>query len=212
MATIYFTIGMLEVIFYPFILNFASSATLGRILSIGGCGMLLGSLTISIWGGSQRRINNIFSFVPLQGIALLLGGWHSSLYLSALAIFIYLFAQPVIISCNRAIWQSKIPLHLQGRIFAWQNILERSLAVLAYLIAGPLVEQLFEPMMAADGLLADSIGKLLGVGEGRGTGLLLCLLGVGLIFATLIACQQPQLRQLEEEESDLLGIEARSPS
>ncbi len=36
----------------------------------------------------------------------------------------------------------------------------------------------FEPLMAADGLLARSIGQLIGVGPGRGAGLLFMVMGL----------------------------------
>jgi MFS transporter, DHA3 family, macrolide efflux protein len=214
-ATTYFVMGTLEVIFWPFVLNFASSADLGRVISIGGCGMLLGSLGISIWGGPKRRIYGIFSCIPLQGLALIVGGLNESLYFAALVIFLYLFAQPIVISCNRAIWQSKIPLNLQGRVFAWQNLVERSLSIIAYLTTGLLVEHLFEPLMAADGLLANSIGRIVGVGTGRGIGLLLFLMGFMLVLVTLVALQQPRLRQIEaellqEEDASLELTQARS--
>ncbi|OKH26680.1 MFS transporter [Hydrococcus rivularis NIES-593] len=214
-AMIYFTMGMLEVLFWPFILDFSSSADLGRVLSIGGCGMLLGGLTISIWGGPQRRIYGIFAFVPVQGMALLLGSLDASLYLAALGIFAYLFAQPIIISCNRAIWQSKIPLGLQGRIFALQQALERSLSILAYVIAGPLVERVISPFVASDGFLTTGIGRLIGTGMGQEIRLLLFAMGSILIFVTLVVCQLPQLRRIEAELPDegdaaLAMVKARS--
>jgi MFS family permease len=201
-AMTYFIMGMLEVLFWPFILDFSSSADLGRVLSIGGCGMLLGGLTISIWGGPQRRIYGIFTFVPLQGVALLLGSLNASLYLAALGIFAYLFAQPIIISCNRAIWQSKTPLDLQGRIFALQQALERSLSILAYVIAGPLVERVITPYVASEGFLTTGIGRLIGTGMGQEIRLLLFAMGTILIFVTLIACQLPHLRRIEAELPD----------
>lgn len=206
-AVTYFTAGSLEVLLWPFILNFASSRDLGIILSIGGCGMLLGSLVMSTWGGPKRRIYAILSFVPLQGVLVFLGGWRSSLMLAGIAIFGYLFAQPIIVSCNQAIWQSKIPIRLQGRVFALQVMLERSLSIVAYIVIGPLADYVSKPLMAADGLLATSIGQLLGVGPGRGINLLLCCLGIVNLLAAVAAATDPRLRRVEAEVPD-----ARSPS
>src|SRR6476661_5342709 len=57
-----FLVGVVEVLTTPLVLSFASPAVLGTILSIGGTGMLVGSLVISTWGGPQRHINNVFCF------------------------------------------------------------------------------------------------------------------------------------------------------
>jgi MFS transporter, DHA3 family, macrolide efflux protein len=203
-AITYFTMGMLEVLFWPFVLDFGSSKELGMVLSIGGCGMLVGSLLISAWGGPRHRIYGILYFVPLQGVFILLGGLKSSVVLAAVGIFGYLFAQPIIVSCNQSIWQSKVPINLHGRVFALQQMLERSLSILAYIITGPLVEHLLEPMMSSNGLLANNIGKIIGVGPGRGTALMLVVIGLINIFATVFANREPRLKYLERELPDAI--------
>ena len=55
-AVSYFTTGMLEVILWPLLYQPNSTERLGGILSIGGCGMLVGSLLMSVWGGSKNRV------------------------------------------------------------------------------------------------------------------------------------------------------------
>ena len=205
-AITYFTMGVLEVSFWPLVLTIASSKELGLVLSFGGSGMLLGSLAIGAWGGPKRRIYGILNFVPLQGALMLLGGLQTSLNLLFFGIFGYLFAQPIVVSCNQAIWQSKVPLNLQGRIFALQQMLEKSLSILAYLVTGPLVENILEPLMSEDGILANSIfGKAIGLGAGRGIALLLVLVGMLNILATIVAYRQPRLLRLEEELPDAIG-------
>jgi hypothetical protein len=84
-----------------------------------------------------------------------------------------------------------------------QQAVERSLAICAYLIAGPLVDNVLNPLMASDGLLAHSIGKIIGVGFGQGIALLLILLGMVNITATAIASREPRLRHLEAELPDI---------
>lgn len=56
--------------------------------------------------------------------------------------------------------------------------------------------------MAADGLLADSVGRLIGVGPGRGISLLLVLMGLINIVATLVAWSEPRIRRVEMEVPD----------
>ena len=201
-AISYFTTGMLEVVLWPLLYEPNSTEELGMVLSIGGCGMLLGSITISLWKGFKNRVKTILGFVAFQGLIVFLAGTRISLLVLAAGIFGYLFSLPIIISSNQAIWQSKIPPRLQGRIFALQQTIERSLSICAYLLAGPLVDRVFNPLMAENGLLADSIGKFIGVGFGQGIALLLILLGMVNLIAVAIACREPRLRNLETELPD----------
>jgi MFS family permease len=201
-SVINFTEGVLQVLFWPLILSFSSSQNLGIILFISGCGMLLGSILMTTWGGPKRRIYGIFILVPFQGLLLLLGGIRPSLILAAIGAFGYLFATPIIISCNQTIWQTKIPPKIQGRVFALQQMLEKILAIIAYIISGPLTDRVFEPLMAEKGLLANSLGQVMGVGQGRGIGLFFVLIGILNIVVTFISCKSPRIRRIEKELPD----------
>ncbi len=203
-AISYFTTGMLEVILWPLLYEPGSTERLGTILSIGGCGVLVGSVLISIWGGTKNRIKMIITCVALQGIVILTTSLKIAPVVLAIGIFIYLFCQPIIISSNQAIWQSKIPSHIQGRVFSLQQSLERGLAICAYSIAGPLVDQILNPLMAENGLLANSVGKFIGgeIGQNQGIALLLLLLGILNLLTVFLAYREPRLRRLETELPD----------
>lgn len=207
-AVIYLTEGMIQVLFWPIILSFASSSQLGIVLSISGCGMLFGSLVVSAWGGLKRQVNGILLFVTLQGLCLCLGGFQPTLFLAAIGGFGYLFSQPIVISSNQTIWQCKVPQYLQGRVFALQGLFEKSLLVVTQLSVGPLVDGIFEPMMQPGGILADGVGHIIGMGPGRGSALLLCGVGLINIAAVIIAYRSPRLRRLEVEVPDAIAPSA----
>lgn len=201
-AMSYFSMGMLEVVLWPLLYQPGSTEELGIVLSVGGCGMLLGSVLMSLWSGPKNRVRAIIGFVGLQGVIILLGGMKISPFVLAIGIFGYLFSQPIIISCNQAIWQSKVPSRLQGRVFALQQTLERSLAICAYLFAGPLVDNILNPLMEEGGLLAQSISRFINTGMGQGVTLLLVLLGILNLMVVAIAYKEPRLRHLETELPD----------
>lgn len=201
-AISYFTMGMIEVVVWPLLYQPGSTEQLGFILSVGGCGMLLGSVLMSVWSGPSNRVKAIIGFVGFQGLIVLLGGLKISPTILAFGIFGYLFSQPIIVSCNQAIWQSKVPSRLQGRVFALQQTLERSLAICAYLLAGPLVDNVLNPLMAEGGVMAQMIGKIINTGMGQGVTLLLVLLGIINIMVVAIAYREPRLRYLEKELPD----------
>ena len=198
----YFSMGILEVVLWPLLYQPGSTSELGFVLSVGGCGMLLGSVLMSVWSGPKNRVKAIICFAGLQSAIILLGGMKISPFVLAIGIFGYLFSQPIIVSCNQAIWQSKVPSRLQGRVFALQQTLERSLAICAYLLAGPLVDNFLNPLMAEGGLFARVFGRFVNTGMGQGVTLLLVMLGAINLIVVAIAYREPRLRRLEKELPD----------
>jgi len=198
----YFSMGILEVVLWPLLYQPDSTEELGFVLSIGGCGMLAGSVLMSLWSGPKNRVKAIIGFAGLQSAIIFIGGMKISPFVLAVGIFGYLFSQPIIVSCNQAIWQSKVPSRLQGRVFALQQTLERSLAICAYLLAGPLVDNVLNPLMEEGGIIAQGIGKIINTGLGQGVTLLLVMIGILNLIVVVIAYREPRLRHLETELPD----------
>lgn len=204
LALMNFNGAVVEVLITPLVLSFTDATTLGLILSGGGSGMLLGSLAITVWGGPRRRIYGVFGFVLLQGLVLLLGGLKPNVPLVMGAIFVYLFCEPIVASCNLAIWQSKIAPELQGRVLAIRRLLSFILVPLAYLVVGPLTSRVMEPLLAVDGALAGTLlGRMIGVGTGRGIGLLFMLLGFSTMLLAIIGVSYRPLRTVEQDLPDV---------
>lgn len=203
-ATTNFSTGIVQVLFTPLVLSFATAAVLGTVLSIGGLGFLAGSLTMSAWGGPKSRIHGIYAFLLLQGIVLFVAGLPPQATILAAAAFLYFFAHPMISSCSQAIWQSKTAPDVQGRVFAMRRMIAWSSLPLAYLAAGPLADQVFEPLLDTDGPLANSVGQITGTGQGRGIGLLYIVLGTTILLATAVAFLYPRLRKIDTELPDII--------
>lgn len=196
--------GLVQVLLSPMILSFASPAVLGRVLTVAGFGMLAGGLVMSVWGGPRRRVVGLLGFLLLQGMILPFGGLRASAPLIAAGAFIYLFVVPILNGTSQALWQSKVAPDLQGRVFAVRRLVALSTLPLAYLIAGPLADHVFEPLMAAGGPLAGSVGRLIGVGKGRGMAFMLIVIGVFIVLVVAVASRSPRLRRLESELPDVL--------
>jgi len=198
-----FMMGSFTVLITPLLLSLTSVTVLGTIFSIGGVGMLIGSLVMSTWGGPQRLIYGVFGFQLLAGMSILMTGWHTIVPFWAISVFLFFFSIPLIEGCTQAICQRKVAPEVQGRFFAIGRMIAWSSLPLAYLIAGTLADYVFEPLMAANGYLAGSIGQLIGTGEGRGIGLLFIIIGSLYIVVIVIAYQFPRLRQIEDELPDI---------
>ena len=201
-AVINFLWGMVGALIAPMILGFTTSDELGVIISIAGVGMLVGSLVMSIWGGPQRRINGVLRFEFLSGICFLLMGLRPSFWSTAIGAFGAHVTIAIVYGSNQAIWQSKIAPNVQGRVFATQQMIAKAALPLAYLLAGPLADNLFEPLLATTGLLTESVGQIIGIGSGRGIGLLFIMLGMIKMAVTLIGYAHPRIRLVEKELPD----------
>jgi MFS transporter, DHA3 family, macrolide efflux protein len=202
-----FTMGLSHALYGPLLLSFTSVKMVGLMSTIGACGLVFGSLVMGVWGGPKRRIRGIFIVALIYGAGLITAGLRESIPLIAVAFFVSIFGVPIITGSMQAMWLSKTPPDLQGRVFAvWTMILKGSLP-LAYLVSGPLADQLFRPLLEVGGPLAGNIGELIGVGPGRGIGLLYIAIGFLVVLATTVTYLHPRFRLLEDELPDVIGIE-----
>jgi hypothetical protein len=199
-----FVLGLIEVLFTPLVLTFTSVTVLGTIQSIGGGGMLLGSVVMSVWGGPRPLIRGVFGFAFLSQLCILAFGLRTNAALFALANFLFFFSLPFVNGYCDAILLRKVAPDVQGRVFATINMICWSCIPLAYVVAGPLADRVFEPLMAANGLLAGSIGQIIGVGPGRGIGLLFIVMEVVVMVVTVAAYRYPRLRLVEDELPDVV--------
>jgi MFS transporter, DHA3 family, macrolide efflux protein len=203
-----FTLGVVQVLITPLVLGFASPVVLGRVLSAAGAGMVIGGVVMSIWGGPKQRMYGIFGATLVQGLVLLLGGLQPSAVLVGVAAVVCLFSSIIINGCSQALWQSKVAPNVQGRVFAIRFMIAGSSLPLAYFVAGPLADNVFEPLLVVGGPLADTVGRLIGVGPGRGIGLLFIVLGVVVLLAVVAGSAYPRLRRVQSELPDVVQGDA----
>jgi MFS transporter, DHA3 family, macrolide efflux protein len=199
-----FAIAMVQVLIVPLILSFSTAAALGTVLSMSGSGLLAGSLILSVWGGPKHRIRGILMLWTLQGLLLIVACVQANLVLIAIMLFGLLLTAPIIQGCSQVIWQSKTPIDVQGRVFAVRRMIAFSCTPLAYLLVGPLVDKVFTPALSEGGALAGSVGRIIGVGPGRGISFLFICLGVLGVIAATSGALYPRLRNVEHELPDVL--------
>jgi len=204
-AAVNLTVGASQALFTPMVLSIASPQALGKVLSYGGIGLLTGSVVMSIWGGPKRRVLGILGSGLLLGLSVMLAGLRPSIPLIAAGLFGMLFVVPILNGCAQAIWQSKTPPDLQGRVFAIRRMISWSTTPLAFLVAGPLADRIFEPLLVVDGPLSESIGRIIGVGPGRGIGLMFIASGFLSLLAPVITYLYPRVRCVEDELPDVVA-------
>jgi len=185
----------------PLVLSMASPAALGIVLSVASAGLLAGGFVMSVHGGPRRRMHGVLGFGLLYGVGFLLVGLGRSIAAIAAASFLLMLSVPLINGCSQAIWQSKVPPRLQGRVFAVRRMIAQATLPVAFLIAGPLADWVFQPLLRR-GTLAGPLSRIVGAGNGRGIGLLYVLLGVLALGAGLLAWRSARVRSLEDDLDD----------
>lgn len=187
----------------PMILSIAEPEVLGLVQAASSVGLLLGGLVVSAWGGPKRKVLGICLGAVGSGLGLAAAGLRADPLWIAAGMFLFLFPITLVNASIRAIIQTKVPAEIQGRVFSLIFMLARASVPIGFLFAGSLADRVFEPAMATGGGLANSaLGILLGIGAGRGIGLMFLMAGVGMLVVTAILYAYPRLRRVEAELAD----------
>jgi MFS family permease len=203
-ALVNFFLGTIGALSGPLVLSFAEPVVLGTVQMASGVGMLLGSVVISAWGGPRRRITGVVGAIAAASVGILVMGLRPSGVGVGAGMALFLFFIPIASGCSQAIFQTKVPLNAQGRVFAARSMISGSMMPIAYLLTGPLADRVFEPRLQPGAPWADGwIGRLMGVGAGRGIGFMFVIAGVFLMTASLLAWTHPRIRHLEAELPDV---------
>ena len=197
-AALNVSLGYADAILTPLVLSFASAAALGAVVASMGVGAVLGSLSLAAWGGPRRRINGLAGFALPLGLFLCLGALRPSIPLIVVAALGFTFCFTIVDGTGRNILQLEVEPDAQGRVFATYNMVGGAVLASSYLLAGPIADRLFEPLLLANGRLAGSFGSILGTGPGRGMALLMLVIGLVMLFTAVVAYRQPSLRSLPD--------------
>jgi DHA3 family macrolide efflux protein-like MFS transporter len=199
-----FAMAVTYVLITPMMLSFASPMVLSRIISAFGLGLVISGVVMSLWRGPSARIRVVLWVVFFQGLGLLLCGVHQNTWLIAAGLCIVGLGIPIVNACTQAIWQTKTAPEIQGRVFAVRRMLVQAAAPVAYLIAGPLADRVFGPLLAVGGAWTNSVGRVIGVGPSRGIAFLFILAGAMVTLTAIVSWMARPLRQIESDVPDAL--------
>lgn len=193
----FFVNGLTQVLLNPLVLSFSSAQTFGSVMSLGGIGMVIGSIIMSIWGGGKNQLVSLLVASVISGIGFIIAGLKPSIFLISCGLFISFLALPIILGTSQAIWQRSTQPSYQGRILSLVGTFTGFLAAIGTISASPLTDALLEPMFTNNGLLANTVGRVIETGSGRGIGFLLILEGGFVIISSLIVYGYIQWQKLD---------------
>jgi DHA3 family macrolide efflux protein-like MFS transporter len=147
--------------------------------SASGSGMVLGGFTLSIWGGSKRRVKTALLALILIGVSITVIGLtpKTAFMLAVGAIFSFGFTNAVANGSFFAVLQATVPVEMQGRVFTLVMSGVMLMSPLGLAIAGPVAD-----------LFGVQIWFLL-------AGVVVALMGLGAFFT-------PTIMQIEDRDTN----------
>jgi MFS family permease len=202
----------------PYLLSrTGSTETMGSLLSLMNIGALAGGIIIGVWGGTRPRMNTMMPGLIVSGLALAGVGMSQQPIPLGVMMVVMMFPLPMINTLFISMMQSKVAPDIQGRVFAVMNQMSMFLMPLAYLIAGPLADNVFKPAVTQPGW--ERVAPLVGSGAGSGFGLMMVIFGAFIGITAIAVYAVPAIRRLEinlpdyvipEDEPELAGIPTTS--
>ncbi|MFJ4905412.1 amino acid adenylation domain-containing protein [Streptomyces sp. NPDC093249] len=198
----------------PLVLGFSGLGTVATVSLAGGLGAIGGGLAMGIWGGPRhRRMRGMLLVVPVLAFFSVLTGLRPDLLVVCAGVFGMSASLSLLNGIYLTIIQVKVPQRFHGRVMALNQLVAWSTLPVGFLLIAPFGSRFLEPLMASGGGLADTVGAVLGVGEGRGTGLLYVLLGAAILLLAAVSLRVRVLARFDREvpdaqADDLVGLAA----
>lgn len=200
MAFVCFFVGILQTLTSPMVLAVSDAGTVGVMESICAVGMLLGSVFIGIVGIKKNYSTVLCVAGIFSGIFIALAGVNKSIFVTGAGVFLFFLVLPFMNTSADVLIRKNIPNEIQGRVWGIISLLSQTGTVLAYALSGVLADYVFEPLLSDNGILADSIGVLIGTGTGRGIGFMLVLSGICIIPAAFAIGRSQNIRSLQQSK------------
>lgn len=170
-------------------------AVTGLLLAVINIGGLVGGILISAWGGTKRRMYTVLPSIFITGLFLALFGVARTAPFLGFALFFMMFPLPAVNGMLMSILQTKVAPDVQGRVFSVLGMMSQVLTPIAYLLVGPLADQVFEPAVGGAGW--STVAPLVGSGAGAGMGLMYVFAGLLVIGVMMLTSSSYGIRNLE---------------
>jgi DHA3 family macrolide efflux protein-like MFS transporter len=107
-----------------------------------GVGVIVGGITLGVWGGFKRRIATSLTGLLIMGAAVIVLGWvPSSLFAVAVgSMFVLGLMMPMTNGPIIAVMQATVAPEVQGRVFTLLNAVAMAMSPLGLIVAGPVAD------------------------------------------------------------------------
>lgn len=203
MAFMCFFVAFIQTLMTPMILAFADFKTLGIMESVSAVGMLIGSVVIGILNIKKSFTRILIISLMAAGVFMSMTGTTTNIWLIMSYSILFFTALPFINTCADVLIRSRIPNDVQGRAWGIISVLTQLGYVVAYAVCGILADYVFGPMLMENGIFAGSIGRFIGIGEGRGIGLMFIITGITMFLFALVFSFKRSFKMIEGNLNEL---------
>lgn len=197
LAAINFIASIYDAALPAMILSKENENVLGIVNTCVGIATLVGSVIATLLPAPKSRVRVICNslLISMSTENFLLAFGKSPVLWCIGAVLGWLFI-PLMNANMDVIFRTKIPTDMQGRVYSARNTLQFFTIPLGYFLGGVLVDEVFEPFMAAvpqNGVLI----RLFGSGKGSGAAFLFFVAGVAGVAVCLIFRRVKHIRELK---------------
>ena len=199
-SLITFAVGFLQALIGPMILAFSDAKTLGFVLTISASGMVVSSLLIGVFSKTKRQVSILCISLAFAGIFYALFGLSVNIVCIIVAGFLFFCTLPFINTSLEVLIRKNVDNSIQGRVWSIVSLISQLGMIIAFSLAGILADNVFNPMLLNDGILASTIGRVIGTGPGRGIGFMFLLSGILVIIIAFIVSGNKIIKSLDIKE------------
>lgn len=115
---------------------------LGSLDSFFGAGMIVGGITLSIWGGFKKKIVTSLTGIILFSFAILAiaAAPANSFWIMVVSMFVFGFMMPMANGPIHALFQSLVEPNMQGRVLSLTSSVAQAMMPISLLVAGPVTD------------------------------------------------------------------------
>ncbi|RRJ63264.1 MFS transporter [Paenibacillus oralis] len=192
-----FFLGVIETLSIPMLLAFTDSSVVGTLETIIASGMLVSSVILGFLPIKKDYVKVLSISLFCVGMFMAGFGFRENIILICISGFLFFAMLPSANVCLDFLVRTNIEISVQGRAWALIGILSQFGFVASYAFSGILADYVFTPLLVEGGVLAGSVGKVIGTGGGRGTGLLIIIAGMLLCVTSVILYHLKSVKKLE---------------
>jgi len=195
-----FFVGLLQSLIIPMLLNLTTVKAAGITQSICASGILIGSLFIGVFGNKNKYVKTLSISLFISGIFFANLGFSTNIAYVTLAGFLFFATLPFINTSIEVLIRKNIDNSKQGRVWSIISMVTYLGSIIAFAVAGFLADKIFNPLLEPEGLLSETAGSIIGVGESRGIALMFIISGLMISIIALLIWKNKKIKELENIE------------
>ncbi len=193
-----FAAGLAQVLIKPLMLPRITVTAQGMLESVAASGLIAGSAVVGAVVARRGSYGTLVVGLFAAGACLTVFA-HGPVWWVGLMGFLFFAALALVNTGADVLVRASLPNEAQGRAWGLIGLLSQLGFPVAYVVAGPLADVVFEPLMASEGLLGSTIGAVVGTGAGRGIGLIFSLAGFLMLISAAMVRHSSSVAALEPE-------------